>query len=138
MADKDIRTPPALREDIPFENWKKEISIWQRFTTLSPRKQALAIFLSLTGKAREAVLELDIDTLNTDDGVDRVLEQLDKLYLKDKLQLAYQAYDNFRKFKRPSEMPIADFVIEFDRLYNRAKAYKMELPDGILAYEFFE
>ena len=33
-------------------------------------------------------------------------------------------------------MPIADFVVEFERLYNKAKAYDMVLPDGILAYEF--
>ena len=118
----DIKAPPALREDVPYENWKKEINIWQRFTTLEKKKQGLAIFLSLEGKAREAVLELEIDEMNEDDGVKKVLAQLDKLYLKDKLQLSFQAYDNFRKFKRPADMPIADFVVEFDRLYNKAKA----------------
>lgn len=137
MAKKsDIKAPPALREDVPYESWKKEINIWQLFTTLEKKKQGLAIFLSLEGKAREAVLELEIDEMNTDDGVDKVLAQLDKLYLKDKLQLSYQAYDTFRKFKRPGDMPIADFVVEFERLYNKAKAYDMVLPDGILAYEF--
>ena len=135
-AKNNIKTPPALREDIPYESWKKEINIWQRFTTLEKRKQALAIFLSLEGKAREVVLEIDIDNLDKDDGVERILTQLDKLYLKDKLQLAYQAYDNFEKFKRPTEMPISEFVVEFERLYNKAKAYEMILPDGILAYKF--
>ena len=29
MAQKtDIKAPPALREDVPYENWKKEINIW--------------------------------------------------------------------------------------------------------------
>ena len=135
-AKNNIKTPPALREDIPYESWKKEINIWQRFNTLEKRKQALAIFLSLEGKAREVVLEIDIDNLDKDDGVERILTQLDKLYLKDKLQLAYQAYDNFEKFKRPTEMPISEFVVEFERLYNKAKAYEMILPDGILAYKF--
>ena len=58
MATKDVKTPPALREDLPYENWKKEIRIWQRFTSLDKNKQALAIFLSLQGKAREAVLDI--------------------------------------------------------------------------------
>ena len=71
------------------------------------KKQGLAIFLSLEGKAREAVLELEVEQLNDDNGVAKVLAQLDKLYLKDKLQLSFQAYDAFRKFKRPSDMPIA-------------------------------
>lgn len=44
--------------------------------------------------------------------------------------------DIFCKFKGPSGMPIADFAVEFEHLYNKAKVYKMELPDGILASEF--
>ena len=110
--------------------------IWQRFTTLEQKKQALAIFLSLEGKAREAVLEVDLEELNEVDGVEKVLAKLDQLYLKDSLQMAYTAYDNFEKFKRPNEMSMADYVAEFEKLNNKAKSYKMELPDGILAYKF--
>ena len=131
-----IKTPPALREDIPYESWKKEIQIWQRFTSLEKEKQALAIFLSLEGKARETVLEVEVDDLNKDDGVEKVLAKLDNLFLKDKLQLAYTSYDNFEKFRRPSDMSMADYVAEFERLYNKAKVYEMVLPEGILAYKF--
>ena len=76
-------------------------------------------------KARELLLELE-----------KVLEKLDTLYLKEKIQLPCQAYDNFKKFKRPTDMTIAEFVVEFERLYNKAKAHEMVLPDGILAYKF--
>ena len=131
-----IKTPPALREDIPYESWKKEIQIWQRFTSLEKEKQALAIFLSLEGKARETELEVEVDDLNKDDGVEKVLAQLDNLFLKDKLQLAYTSYDNFEKFRRPSDMSMADYVAEFERLYNKSKVYEMVLPEGILAYKF--
>ena len=44
------------------------------------------MFLSIEGKARKVVLELYIDFINDDDGVGIMLQQLDKLYLKDKLQ----------------------------------------------------
>ena len=54
----------------------------------TPKKQALAIFYSLKEKATVAVLEIHNESLNKDDGVDIVLVQLDKLYLKDKTQLA--------------------------------------------------
>eukprot|EP00111_Clytia_hemisphaerica_P016506 TCONS_00048945-protein len=140
MANKnDIKAPSALKEDVPYENWKKEITIWQLFTSLEKKKQGLAILLSFEGKAREAALELKVVVAKVSkdsDGVSKVLAQLDKLYLKDKLQLLFQAYDSFWKFKRPNDMPIADFVVEFERLYNKAKAYEMILPDGILVYKF--
>ena len=48
----------------------------------------------------------NIDSIHDDDGVCIVLEQLDKLYLKGKLQFSYQAYDKFRKFKRPNLSPL--------------------------------
>ena len=66
----NIITPLTLRDSIPYKTWKKKIRIWQKFTQVKPDKQALGIFLSLERKAREAVAELD------------------KLYLKDKFQLA--------------------------------------------------
>ena len=58
MAQKgDYKAPPALiTKDITYATWKKEISIWQLFTSLERKKQGLAIFLSLSGQAHEAVL----------------------------------------------------------------------------------
>ena len=42
----------------------------------------------MQGKARELLLELETDELNHASGVDKVLEKLDTLYFKDKIQLA--------------------------------------------------
>ena len=83
MAQKgDYKTPPALTNDITYATWKKEISIWQLFASSEKKKQAPAIFLSLRGQAREAVLELELDKFSDDNCVKNLLEKLDKLYLK--------------------------------------------------------
>ena len=79
----DYKAPPTLTKDITYATWKNEISIWQPFISLEKTKQAPAIFLLLSGQAREAVLELELDKLNDDNGVKNLLEKLDKLYLKD-------------------------------------------------------
>lgn len=65
------------------------------------------------------------------------MTQLDKFYLKGKPQLAYQTYDNFEKLKMPTKMPIADNIVEFERIYNKAKAYDRIVLD-ILAYKFLK
>ena len=45
MAEEiNIKTPPTLQEDISYKNWKKEIKIWQKFTSVEKEKQALAFF----------------------------------------------------------------------------------------------
>ena len=33
-------------------------------------------------------------------------------------------------------MTINDYIIHFERLHNKAKGYKMEIHDGVLAYRF--
>ena len=75
----NYKAPPTLGDSTVYENWKKDIKIWQGFTDLPKKKQRPAIYLTLSGKAREAVLELDIEKLN-DSGVDNVLKHLDKLF----------------------------------------------------------
>ena len=39
--------------------------------------------MSLKGTAQETVLELDTAVIHADDGLDKLIEKLDKLYLKD-------------------------------------------------------
>ena len=111
-----------------YENWTKEIKICQIFTDLPKEKQGPAIYLTLAGKAREAVLELDIEMLNDDSGVNNVLKRLDKLFLQDSNQSTYMAYDKFEKFQRPPDTDIEDYINQFESLYNKIRVHNMELP----------
>ena len=53
MAQKgDYKALPTLTKDITYATWKKEISIWQLFTSLEKKKQAPAIFL-LSWRSRQ-------------------------------------------------------------------------------------
>ena len=104
----NYKASPLLKDDSNCELWKKEIKLWKTFTDLDAEKQGPAICLSLTGKAREAALELLVEDLSSETGVVQLLAQLDELYLNDKVQLAYTAYDSFENFKRPPDMSIKD------------------------------
>ena len=103
-------------------------------TTLKAEKQGPCLYLSLRGKAREAALELDIDNIKGENGVQLILERLDALYLKDTTQTAYLAYQNFESFKRPESMVMKDYLVKFEHLYTKIKDHQMVLPDGVLAY----
>ena len=86
MASKYF-APPALLKD-KYSTWRKEMKIWELVTSLDKTKQALIVFLSLEGKAREAVLELDTAVLNSEDGMKKLYEKLDTLFLEDVNQSA--------------------------------------------------
>lgn len=124
-----------MRSDLTYIDWKKEVSIWSKFTDLDKKKQGGALFLSLTDKARETVLaEVPEVAYEKDDIVDVILKSLDKLLLKDDSETAFQAFDNFIRFRRPKSMPIDKFLAEFNLRYTKIKGLNMALPDGVLAY----
>ena len=116
----------------------KELAIWQLYTDLDKKKQGPALTLSLTGKARDCVLELPVDDIGTEGSVKKIIDRRDKLFLKDKVQNAYIAYETFESFKRSSEMSVTEYNNESERLHHKLKEYDMGLPSGVLAYKLLK
>ena len=81
------------------------------FTDLEKQHQGPAIFLTLKGKARETILaEIKLNDMSNDDGVDTITASLDKLYVKNESANAFNAFENFCHFRRPSNMSIKDYM----------------------------
>ena len=116
----------------------KELQIWESFTDIPGDKGGSAVFLSLESKACEAASELEVEQINNKDGIKNIVAKLDKLYLKDETQSAYEAYDNFERFKCPSDMSISDYINEFERLLNKTKQYGTTMSTDVLAYRLLK
>ena len=109
---------------------------WEHATNVDKKKCAATVFLTLTGKAREAILEMSPTVLNEEDGLSKLFSKLDELFKEDKNKAALETYDKFERYNRPSEMTIADYLIEFDRMTAQLKLHKIILPEHVLAYRF--
>ena len=115
----NFKAPPSMREDLSYADWVKEIKIWKNFTDLEPKRQGAALFLTLAGKARDTVrAEVEETEMAKDTGVDTIIKNLDKIYLKDDNQSAYTAYDEFVKYRRPASMKIREYITEFNLKYS--------------------
>ena len=130
------KNPPKL-EDC-YERWRNELEIWQLVTDLEKKKQALAVTLSLTGKAREAALNIKAEDLNSDEGMKTLIQTLNKLFLQETIDSAYDAYKNFDGFRKPGDMHINDYIVEFDQRYQKSVKHKMTLPDAVLAFKLLD
>ena len=129
------KQPPLMRDDLLYAEWKKELDIWDDFTDLDNTRKGGALFLTLTGKAREAVLSgVPREKIKSNTGLAEIVKCLDDLYEKDKSQSAFAAYDDFTSFRRKHDTSIQEYIVEFNLKYNRIKLYNMSLPDGVLAY----
>ena len=60
MAEKPsgYKNPPVLSETKSYQQWSKQLNIWQIITDVDKKKIALVVILSLSGKARETALEI--------------------------------------------------------------------------------
>ena len=89
------------------------------------------------GEAREQILNMDIKKLTEKTSVNNLMVELDKMYLKDESSQAYEAYETFEKFVRPSGMSISYYVIQLEQLHFKAKSFHMTILDGVWAYSLF-
>lgn len=135
---QNYKIPPKLGENISYETWKNEIEMWRLVTDLKESKQALAIALSLTGKARDTALEIKADDLNQDEGVTTLLKKLDLVFQKDTIDSAYEAYTKFEQFRQSENMSMGDYVAQFELLHTKTSKHDMSLPDAVLAFKLLD
>ena len=133
-----IRDPPVMSE--PYEGWKNEVLAWSIYVEekTPPKKQGVALFLSLQGDARKAAANVPLADMTKENGLNLVLAELDKFFLKDKDRSAFLAYDKFNQFRRPEGMSIKEFLIKFELLLNTCTTHEVDIPDKIAAYQMLQ
>ena len=133
-SSNNFKTPPNLTNYNTYDKWEKAFKIWQLVTDLPKRKQGAALILALSEKDRDIALEISIDDIHSDEGVDKILDKLGKIYKKDSVDAAYEDFENFIHYRRPADMSISKFITEFERRYAKAEEHKCSLSSNILAY----
>ena len=135
---RSIRDPPKMSE--PYTEWKDDVLIWSAYVVdkTPMNKQGMALFLSLEGDARKAAAKIKLPQMQTNDGLSKVLGELDKFYLKDKDRESFLAYERFTTFRRSEGVSMQDFLIKFELLRNTCSSYEVEIPDKIVAYQMLE
>ncbi|XP_066913250.1 uncharacterized protein [Clytia hemisphaerica] len=131
------KAPPLLSQSKNYEDWKKLIGIWTELTTLDKKKQGPSLVLTLDGKSQEAALELSREQISSENGVQNIINRLDKIYAKDKLTEKFDAIEKFETYRRTKEKKIRDFLTEFDKRYYKIKNY-INYPDDLLAYRLLK
>ena len=127
------KCPPKFESDSEYENWKRDIHIWCELTELAEDKRALAIHLSLIGRARTASSEIELAVLKSKDGVKSIFEKLDSLFLPDKGRRQFTAFHNLYNFRR-NEKNVHEYVSEFEHRYFKFTQEGMTLPDSVMAF----
>ena len=130
-----LKAPPQFNPEVEdYERWKNDLEIWETFTDLSKSKQGPAVYLSLTGKAREAVRDIKAAQLNIEDGLQVIIQKLDAVFLKDSASRSFLTFQNFYQYRRGSGDDFETFIVKFEQLYHQVTEFKMVLPEGVQAF----
>ena len=131
-----LKQPPVFDPDggDSYANWKTDIEVWSVLAKESKIKQGPAKYLSLKCDAREAVRSIDVKDLAADTGVEKIIQVLDGVFLKDETTCAFCAIKAFIELRRESGQSFSKFILEFGTRYREIEKYKMKFEDGMMAY----
>ena len=70
--------------------------------------------MSLEGQPLDTIIELDDKDISHEDGVTIIINKLNNLYKKDKLNEKFEDLERFESYKRSSETQMQQFIADFD------------------------
>ena len=133
-----IKVPPRMDGGDNYETWKNDLEMWSQLTDLEPEKQAFAVHGVLDGAARIASGELGKAVLGKKDGLDKLIEKLDQLFLKDKSTRQYATFRQCYNVRREISQSVESFITKFEQILFKMNKLDMKLPDAVEAFMLLE
>ena len=118
MSNKEV---PILNDASDYLMWKKEVAVWKLGTNAKNTQWASKLIMNMSGKPREVSLNMSTTTLGAEDGADKLIKELDKIYCKDSTQSLFKAIDQFESYRRTPDEDIDKYILEFQRKYKALK-----------------
>ena len=101
----NIKSHPIFNPDEHDNDcaWKNDVEVWKPFTKEEPRRQGPAVYLSLKGRAREAVRGISINDLKKDNDLEEIIRMLDEIFQIDETTRAYHAFKDYVEYRQTSD-----------------------------------
>ena len=96
MATASNKTPPLFSNSKSYSDWVRLVKLWTKFTDLEVTRQGPALVMSLEDKALDTILELDDTDISHENGVNLIINKLNKLYKKDELNEKFEDLENLK------------------------------------------
>ena len=135
-------SPPGFKGK-SYERFKQELLAWNEITDITKKRRGIAIALSLPEEGangiREKVFdELDLEVLNAENGLEKLIEFFDKTLGKDDLVDILEKFEEFEDYERECDQSVNDFISKFDQKYNKILKNKIVIPSEILAFKLLK
>ena len=135
-----LELPPAPSLAIDYNLWKKDVIVWSKLTSTDKIKRGRALQYSCRNheKLHEAVLNIHDELVDCDEGLNNVLEIIDKILDKTQHQKTVEAYENFLNLEFKPTQNIEEFFFEFDKSVNALTSTGNVLSEDLLFYKLLK
>ena len=131
-----MKNPPNFDPEVDdYVSWKADVTIWKMYTDTAQEKVGPAVYLSLQGKARDVVRNLDPNLIGAATGYKTITDELDKVYLSNESSRAFVAFKDLYEYRREGGQDWKAFIVEFEKRYHKVKTSLIgELSSGVQAF----
>ena len=91
--------------------------------------------MTRAGRDKVFLNEIKLQDLNKYTGVELLIKYLGSLFKREELSEVYERYTKIDRYEKKDEDKREDFILEFEKLYNRIKQKSMKLPEIALAFK---
>lgn len=135
-------SPPTFG-GVGYELYKRELQAWEAVTDVAKEKRGIIIALSLPdsheSKIKDKVFEsIPLGDLKKENGLETLIQFLDKHLQKDDLEEAWQRFEEFEECSKKSTESMANYIDDFDRKYTRIKDKGVTIPENLLAFKLLK
>ena len=143
MAFSKANEPPTFVSELKsYAEYKSDLLMWSRITSIPKKNQAEVVVYNLDGHPsrikEKIVLNIGEEIQDAVDGIQKLITYLDSIYKVDDMADAWLKYKNFQKLTRTEISTINDFIAEFEKEYILAKSAGCEYNDIILGFRLLE
>ena len=138
-SDNGTRVPILNSDGSGFNQWKRDIRLWCSVTKVAASKKATVIYLSsLKGKAKTATQHISEETLKSTEGLNILIETLEKVFLPSKPMRLFNANNKLRNTIRKSDTKIHDFIMEFENSKFLLEQEGLNYDDSLLGLNLLD
>ena len=125
MSRSSIEPPAFISESKSYAEYKADLNMWSRITSLDKKVQAETVVYRLEGhpsRIKEKILTQLGDKLqDNENGIKELLDFLDKIYTKDDMADAWDKFSEFTSFTKKPDQHMDIFIAEWENSYHKAK-----------------
>ena len=111
---QNVQPPSFISETKTYEEYKEDLQMWSRITSIDKKLQAEIVVYNLDGHPsrikEKIVTKIGASLVGKEEGITLLIQFLDTIYGKDDMADVWDKYKSFSSHSRKPDQDVVDFL----------------------------